>query len=256
MPTLRIMSFNMRYPCPADGANAFPHRKGRILATLNGTAPDIIGFQEITPEMRDFLVESLPGYYTVGGGRDADYGGEASLIAFKKNVFALLACDTIMLSSTPSVFGSRYEGSDQSFCPRVYTRVLLKHREIAEPFYVYNVHTDHVGSMARMLASVQLLQDITSQGRRFFLTGDFNAPPTAPEIAMLTACRTRAIADATGGLGPTFHGFGQCPCPEKIDYIFTDSDTRVTAAVRIEDTPAEGEPYISDHNPIYIDTEL
>ena len=85
MATLRIMSFNMRYPCPADGANAFPRRKGRILATLNSTAPDIIGFQEITPEIRDFLVESLPGYYTVGGGRDADYGGEASLIAFKKD---------------------------------------------------------------------------------------------------------------------------------------------------------------------------
>jgi len=61
----------------------------------------------------------------------------------------------------------------------------------SEPFYVYNVHTDHKGSVARALASSQLLQDITSHGAPFFMTGDFNATPDAPEIQMITACRAR-----------------------------------------------------------------
>lgn len=253
---LKIMSFNMRYDNAADGENAFPHRRERILDCLDEARADVIGFQEITPAMRAWLVESLTDYYTVGGARNANHTGEASLIAFRKDSLVLLSCDTLMLSSTPRVLGSRYDGSDQSGCPRVYTRVCLKHRDIAEPFYVYNVHTDHKGSVARALASSQLLQDITSHGAPFFMTGDFNATPDAPEIQMITACRARAIVDATADIGGTFHGFGALETPTKIDYIFTDAAIKTIAAACIDDNPAASRPYISDHYPIYIIAEM
>ena len=253
---LKVMSFNMRLHCPTDGLNVFTNRRERILAFLNETCADVIGFQEVTPAMRDWLVESLPAYYTVGGGRGVNYDDEASLIAFRKDVFSLISCDSIMLSNTLRVFGSRYDGSDQSDCPRVYTRAFLKHRDIAEPFYVYNVHTDHIGQVSRMLASVQLLQDITSHDRTFFMTGDFNALPGAPEIQAITACKTRGIVDATAELGGTFHDFGRREVLEKIDYVFTDASVKILEAVRVNDTPAEGTPYISDHYPVYIVAEL
>lgn len=257
MPTqLKIMSFNMRNDHAADGENAFLLRRERILACLDEARADVIGFQEITVTMRAWLVENLHDYYTVGGARNANYTGEASLIAFRKDEFDLLSCDTLMLSSTPRLFGSRYDGSDQSGCPRVYTRVCLKHHDIAEPFYVYNVHTDHRGSISRMLASTQLLQDLTSHGAHFFMTGDFNATPDETEIKMITACRSRAIVDATAELGGTFHGFGALEVPTKIDYIFTDDAIKTISAACVEDTPAEGEPYISDHYPIYIVAEM
>ncbi len=253
---LKVMSFNMRLNCAADGFNAFPNRRERILSFLNEERADIIGFQEITPEMRAWLVDSLPAYYTVGGGRNAHYDDEASLIAFRKDVFSLISCDSTMLSNTPHVFGSRYDGSDQSACPRVYTRALLKHRDIAEPFYVYNVHTDHVGKMARMLASVQLLQDITSHNKKFFMTGDFNATPDTPEIQAITACGTRNIVDATANLGGTFHDFGRRENLEKIDYVFTDASIQIVNAVRVNDAPSADTPYISDHYPVYIVAEM
>ena len=87
---LKVMSFNMRLNCAIDGFNAFPPRRERILAFLNETRADVIGFQEITPDMRAWLVESCPDYYMVGGGRGANYGDEASLIAFRKDVWFAL----------------------------------------------------------------------------------------------------------------------------------------------------------------------
>ena len=253
---LKIMSFNMRNDHADDGANSFPFRHGRIIDCINAEQPDVIGFQEITTTMRDWLIATVPDYYMVGGGRSANYLGEAALIAFRKDILALFSCDTVMISSTPRLFGSRYDGSDQSNCPRVYTRVLLKHRDIAEPFYIYNVHTDHKGSVSRILASNQLLQDITSHDVKFFMTGDFNALPEDPEIKMITACRAREIVDATASLGGSFHGFGTRAVETKIDYIFADASINVTSAVCVEDKPDGGAPYISDHYPIYIVAEL
>ena len=255
---LKVMSFNMRVDVACDGANQFIHRKGRIKQFLDTEKPDLIGFQEIAPNMREWLVETFPDYYMVGTGRQADYLGETTLVAFRKDTMALMECATVMLSNAPDVFGSRYDGSDQSGCPRVYVRATLKHRDVAEPFCFYNVHTDHEGAIARMLASTQLLQDITSHNYKFFLTGDFNAAPDAQEIAMITKCKARKIVDATEKLGGTFHAFGNIPAQEmiRIDYVFADASINVLDSVRVDDQPKADETYISDHNPIYIIAEL
>lgn len=253
---LKIMSFNMRVDVAVDGANQFIHRRGRIKQFLDTEKPDIIGFQEINPLMRDWLVQTFPEYYMVGTGRQADYLGETTLVAFRKDTMALMSCDTKMLSNAPDVFGSRYDGSDQSGCPRVYVRVTLKHRDIAEPFCFYNVHTDHEGWVARALATTQILQDINAHSEKFFLTGDFNATPDATEMKMITECKARTIIDATADMDGTFHAFGALKEPVKIDYIFTDASTKVLESVRVDDQPKNGETYISDHNPIYIIAEL
>ena len=71
MATLKIMSFNMRMSHTNDGINNFENRKTKILDMLAAENPDIIGFQEITPEMRDWIIENLTDYYAVGAGRGA-----------------------------------------------------------------------------------------------------------------------------------------------------------------------------------------
>ena len=251
---LKIMSFNMRLDAANDGINNFEFRKPRILEYLREQKADIIGFQEIRPTMRAWLVENFPEYYMVGIGRGKNYDDETSLIAFRKDKMALISCDTIMLSNCPTKFGSTYEASGQSPCPREYVRALIKHHDIAEPFYMYNVHTDYASPIPRILASAQMLQDITAHDKKFFLSGDFNAVPGTTEINMLTECTVRGIKDATDGMDPTCHLFGTVK-PEKIDYIFCDADTPVLEAVRFDDVPVDG-VYVSDHNPIYIIAEL
>ena len=244
---LKVCSFNSRCDVANDGINNFECRKGKILEFINRENPDIIGFQEITPTMREWYVENLNDYYTVGSGRNADFSGEAPLIAFKKRDMQLLSCETVMLSSSPEIFGTKYEGSDQSACPRAYCRALLKHKDIEKPFYVYNVHTDHVGAMARSLASMQLVQDISTKDGLFFMTGDFNAEPDSAEIKLITDCSF--ISDVTKDIGATFHAYGQLKNPIKIDYVFTNKSLTATEVYKVKDEPKDG-VYISDHNPV------
>ncbi len=252
---LMVMSFNMRCSSAKDGINAFEKRVPRIEEMLNRYSPDVVGFQEITPVMREWIVDTFPQYYAVGAGRNADYSGESCLIAFKKSAFDLVAADTVMLSSTPHVMGSRYEGAGQSKCPRIYTRALLKHRDLREPFWFYNVHTDHEGSLARILASQQLLGDIASHSRNFIMTGDFNAEPDSDEIKMLTANEARKIVDVSENAGATFHDYGRREVPIKIDYIFSDLRNKVVECRVIEDVPVN-DVYVSDHLPLIAVLEM
>lgn len=256
MPTkVRVMTFNLRIPAKIDGINQFENREGRILSCIRQYSPDIIGFQEVNDLSRPFLKEALTEYDTVGIGRTVNYTGEGCTIAFKKDLFELVSLDHFMLSSTPEVWGSRYEGSDQSKCPRVYVRVLLKHHDIEEPFYFYDVHTDHEGSLSRCLASMQLVQDIASHDKKFIITGDFNAQPDDKEIKMITASAVRPVADITKDLGGTFHNFGRLETPVKIDYIFIDPAIGVTLCERVKDEPVDG-LYVSDHNPVIANLEF
>lgn len=252
---LMVMSFNMRNSNAKDGINDFENRKPRIEEMLNRYSPDLVGFQEITPVMREWLVETFSQYYMVGAGRNADYSGERCLVAFKKDIFDLVAADTVMLSSTPRVMGSRYEGSDQSNCPRAYTRLTLKHRDMRDAFVFYNVHTDHLGSVSRMLASQQLLGDIASHNRNFIMTGDFNARPDSDEIKMLTANTVRKIVDVSDAINSTFHGYGKREEPTKIDYIFTDLRNKAVDCYIVEDEPVN-DVYLSDHVPLVAVLEM
>ena len=137
--TLKVCTFNLRVIAEVDGNNIFHNRKGRILDTIKENAPDLIGFQEAASVMKKWLGDELSplGYTVVGCGRGADYRGEATCIAFKRDDFELIALETRWLSATPLVPGSRY-AADQSSCPRVYTAATLKHKDSDEIFIFLN----------------------------------------------------------------------------------------------------------------------
>lgn len=255
MSELKIMSFNMRNSDAQDGINCFENRKVKIKAMIDREKPDLIGMQEILPAMRKWIVETFSDYYTVGAGRDKGYRGESAFIAYKKDRFQLVSAQTVMLSTMPSTPGTFYDGSDQSGCCRAYTKVLLQPEDSDAPIYFYNVHTDHVGSLARILSSQQMLTDICSHNEIFFFTGDFNALPGSSEIKMMTACTARKVVDTTASLGGTFHAFGTRDKKPKIDYIFTTDKVKVIESRIIEDNPSDG-IYYSDHNAIVTVVEL
>ena len=264
MTRLKVMSFNLRWSGAKDEINCFENRKPKIRELLLREVPDVIGFQEITPEMRRWLVETMDAYYAVGGGRGKGYSGEAPLVMFRKDCFQLISADTVMLSACPTVPGSMYGLEDHSKCPRAYVRALLKHDEIDEPFYMYNVHTDHFGANGRILASMQMMQDINSHTKNFFLTGDLNAAPDATEIKLLSSACNREIKDATAGLGGTLHGFGKATLRDengvllpgtKIDYVFAGGAVEVLDAKVVTETPDDG-IYSSDHFAVYAVVEM
>ncbi len=246
---LKFMSFNLRTANPGDGINYFFNRFDRILEVLEREKPDVIGFQEVTDEMRVKLRDSIPNYTIQGCGRGKDYHGEAMIIAYRKDEAELISLENIWLSMTPAIAGSRY-GVDQSGCPRMFTAAVLKHRKADKPFLFINTHLDHEGKMARYLGSVQLAQYISGYAGKFVLTGDFNATPNTPEIQNVTeALGYRGARDCTAGLPGTFNDFGKIPEGKrpKIDYIF--SDAPCITSYMVEDIPVEGQ-YCSDHNAV------
>ncbi len=244
----KIVSFNLRYDTPNDGAQQFCHRLPFILDTIRAEAPDIIGFQECLQHMREALRDNLNDYYIVGGGRDADRFGESSVIAFRKNRFNLNECDTFWLSPTIYTPGSRYP-EDQSPCPRVCTMVSLTDTGDGKSFLVYNLHTDHEGVKARIHSSELVLKRLKEDGERlglpFLFTGDFNATPDAEEIQKLTK---EGLRDLAAELGGTFHDYGRREESLKIDYIFASAGISAES-VCLWDQTRDG-LYLSDHYPV------
>lgn len=257
---LKIMSFNLRTEVRSDGINYFPNRKTRILSTIETESPDLIGFQEATDTMRAWLIESLfpIGYTVIGCGRSAYYRGESTIVAYKRSIFEMISAETRWLSLTPTVAGSNF-GGDQSDCPRVFTALVLKRHDVAQPFAFVNTHLDHIGASARLLGAAEICGYLSEKNLPFVITGDMNATPETPEVGTFTSSTLcdSPVVDATANLGPTFHNFGRL-APEdcvKIDYIFTNLPCDISRSYRVEDIPVDG-VYISDHNPVCAYVEL
>ena len=74
---MKFVTYNLRCQAEVDGVNTFLNRKGLVMDKIEREQPDIIGFQEITPMMFDYLRSHLGrlGYTLEGCGRSADYTG-------------------------------------------------------------------------------------------------------------------------------------------------------------------------------------
>jgi endonuclease/exonuclease/phosphatase family metal-dependent hydrolase len=177
--------------------------------------------------------------------------GESTPLAFKKDKFMMIASENFWLSSTPSVAGSTYEGSDQSSCPRICTVATLVHIETGKKLVFLNTHTDHAGSLARTLESAQILQYLSEKGLPSIVTGDLNATPDSTEIIMLSSSKNFPMTDVTASVKGSFHGFGVYSDEDmpKIDYVFSNLPCIEEEAFAIPD-PHEDGIYISDHRPV------
>ena len=96
-----IGTFNIRYGLADDGINIWDNRKEMVIKSITDKLPDIIGFQEALPFVRDYLDKNSPGYLHVGTGRDEDLNGEDNCIAIRQDSFELIALETFWLSHEP-----------------------------------------------------------------------------------------------------------------------------------------------------------
>ncbi len=250
---MKVVTYNSRYDCEADGINRFEYRKPFILEKIEQEKPDVIGFQEVLPEMLLWYKEALKDYTVLGCGRDADLTNETAAVAYKKTRFNLIQMETFWLSPTPYVPGSRYQ--QQSICPRTCTVLLLHDLETGLAFRVYNTHLDHIGEEARVLGMTQILNHMRNHtafpDAPVLLMGDFNATPEAKEIRMCEE-GTRLI-ELTKEVGPTFHDYGRRVPNIKIDFIF--GSEKFTCMKHSLWTDRKGDMYLSDHYPVCIEVE-
>lgn len=162
MPGFRAMSFNLRFDCPEDGANAWGHRKDIVASTIRFHKADICGVQEALRSQVNDLVERLPEYSWIGVGRDdGKDGGEFCAIFYRKDRFRSLDSGTFWLSETPSKEGSKSWGSA---CKRIATwgrfQLMTPGFPSTPEVFFFNAHFDHHSVKARSESSLLLTQHI------------------------------------------------------------------------------------------------
>lgn len=246
MADIKIVTFNIRYDCGADGSNNFCFRKPLILEKLNKEKPDIICFQEVLPHVADWLEEALTEYYVAGCGRSETLEDEQVTIAYRRDRIKLLGLETFWLSDTPNVPGSRYP--DQSICPRVCTEALFQEKEGRSIFRVANTHLDVDGLTARVRGLRQIMEKLENEklfsDAPVIVTGDMNAEPDS-EIAEVI--RAYPYKNVTEEIGITYHGFGKEAHPVSIDYILVKG----LACEKTEKWTDERDGvFLSDHYPV------
>lgn len=256
---MRFLTFNIRLDTPFDepGGNGWALRAASAAETIRRSGADVVGVQEAMPgQLRDLLGQ-LPGYRSVGRGRERGGTGEHVPVLFLRDRFDVEAHRDFWLSDDPEEEGSLGWDAEN---PRICTAAVLVDRSSGHRFAVFNTHLDQRGERARVQGAYLILKHMPDMGRLpAVVMGDFNAHPDSEPVTILRAAGFRDVLEEGKAQGPegsegTFHGFtGQAP-PGRIDYILCDAAWRVASA-SIERRPAGGR-FPSDHFPICADLML
>jgi endonuclease/exonuclease/phosphatase family metal-dependent hydrolase len=249
---MRIATYNIRYDNPRDSGNLWVDRLPRIVDLLRYHDFDILGTQEGLTHQLDQLKKELDGYEMYGIGRDdGKKAGEHSAIFYKKGVFDLLDKGDFWLSSTPDVPGKGWDANINRIC----SWIKLKEKSTKNIFFVFNVHFDHQGTIARRESSRLLIEKIPSVTKDlpFILMGDLNGNQESEWYSMLQNCGfmkdAMKLAEKTYAPNGTFNGFRFSGIStDIIDHIFISDSFHVKGYAILTDSYLG--KYPSDHFPV------
>jgi endonuclease/exonuclease/phosphatase family metal-dependent hydrolase len=246
-----VATYNLRLNTPADGRNAWPLRRDAVRALIRYHQIDLLGTQEgFIDQIEDLML--MPGFAYVGVGRDdGKRAGEHSAILYRTERFDLRDKGDFWLSQTPDVPG---KGWDARCCNRIASWARLRERRSGQEFFVFSVHFDHEGVIARRESAQLMLRKIKeiAGDHPVLCLGDFNATPDSEPIAIMAAgLRDARQESQTPPYGPvgTFNDFKlDAPLQDRIDYIFLGPRWRVLSYAVLTDSYDGRFP--SDHLPV------
>ena len=249
--TLRVMTFNVRYPAAGDGPDRWELRRDLMVSTIREQAPDVLGTQELFHEQGQYLVEKMPEYAWFGVSRRGNTTDEHMGVFYRKAALNVIESGNFWLSETPETAGSM---SWNVTLPRMVTWGLFEVKASGRRFLLYNTHLPHrrEDEAARVQCTRLIRERLSSQAKSlpFVLIGDFNAPQGGAAYRVFDGLLTNAWGTATRKSGPegTFHGFKGTPTGPRIDWILFRGFARATEAETITKN-ADGR-YPSDHLPV------
>lgn len=248
--TIKVMSYNIRYDNPNDGANLWNIRKPATKEMIYDVRPHIFGVQEALVNQIRFIEENCPEYASVGVGRDdGKEAGEFMSIFYDKEKVNLIDWGTIWLSETPDKPGLGWDG----WCPRTATWAKMELTGTGKRLFYVNTHLDHGGKRARKNSLdliISLIKEKNTENVPVILTGDFNVAPdnmfTLENLQsfMNNAAVTATVADSH----PTCNTFGKRG-DKYLDYIWW-KDFNECLEYRVITKEYSGIKFISDHWPI------
>lgn len=257
--TINVASFNIRMDTPNDSLDAWPHRKEMVKGLIAFHEFDLFGIQEgFHHQITDIL--ELDDYAYVGSGRDDGLtAGEHSAIIYKKERFEVLDNGDFWFSETPDIPG---KGWDATCCNRICSWASLRDKVSGSEFYLFNMHYDHEGVVARRNSSLLLLQKVReiAGDKPVICTGDFNATPDSEPIKIILQDGLLNDAYSTTQKPPygttgTFNSFRlDAKMQNRIDYVWTTSHFTVNKYGVLNDMQYGHFP--SDHFPVMVNVTL
>ncbi len=256
--SLKILTYNIRFDNPADGANGWPLRKAWLCEQIRTAGPDVFGIQEGLENQVRYIDSSFSGYRHIGVGRDDGMKeGEFSAIWYNTNKFRLVRQGTFWLSATPEKSSMGWDAA----CKRICTFGLFRDIASGRKFWVFNTHFDHIGVLARRNSALLILQQIETLNKAAFpviLMGDFNGDPESEPIKIITGKLNDAEhADKSMTMEPggTFNGFDATkPATERIDFIFAGYGAKAINYQVIRES--HNGKFASDHFPVLAEINL
>lgn len=246
-----------------------------LCSSLNDTSTSL---QSRVPEGPDLAarqlhdVTALAWDYVGVGRNDGKQAGEYAPIFYRPHVWELLHSDTLWLSETPDVPGSK--GWDAG-SPRILTICVFRHRHSGKDVVVLNTHLDDQGIAARREAAKMITHQTriwTQKGFHVVLAGDLNSSPTDEAYLTLTSRNgpfvdTRECVRSENRYGDdmTFTGFkGREEDKQRIDYLLVgpkgrvkeDNDGAAVIQYAVLPNRFDGGVYQSDHRAVVAVVEL
>ncbi len=256
---LYVGTYNIRYKNNDDSihGNAWTKRCQVMCDQINFESPDILGTQEVLVGQLHDMLARLDGYAYIGVGRDdGKEAGEYAAIFYKKDRIKLLDSGHFWLNETPDTPALGWDAA----CIRICTWGKFKDLRTKRKFYFFNLHTDHVGKVARKEAArlvIARIKDIAKDDP-VVLTGDFNVDQTDETYTMFTqsgilkdAYNQARIRFAENG---TFNSFKtERVTNSRIDHVFVSPSFKVEAyGIRTDSYWDSGRRNPSDHYPVFV----
>ncbi|WP_290795245.1 endonuclease/exonuclease/phosphatase family protein [Flavihumibacter sp. UBA7668] len=245
-------TFNIRYANQSDSGNLWQDRAPVCAALIRFHQFDIVGTQEGLRHQLDDLQAALPGYAFYGLGRDdAKSKGEHSAIFYKKDRFLVKDSGDFWLSEKPEAPGFGWDAKHNRIC----TWLKLEDKKAKKTIYVFNVHYDHQGVVARTESSKLILKKIEAIAGKspVILMGDFNGNHQSAWYTQIQQSAglkdTYTLAKDPYTPNGSFNSFRPFPkSKDIIDHIFISKPFKVTRYGILTDTYHGKFP--SDHYPV------
>ncbi len=227
------------------------------LEVLQKNSPDLIGFQELQQEQKDFYLAEMPEYDVHCTLDNPDGGAPVNGIFYRKDMFNSLSCGAHWLSETPHICGSSSWGS---VCIRLVNWMILREKCSGKILKFYNTHLDHVNQMARERQSAMINETAAAHPLDLpqILTGDMNAAFSNTVIKGYLASGWRDTysevhQENCPGISAHYLEGDACERQDKkgrgngrIDWIFVRGPIKVNKAWVVKDTDKNSN-FPSDH---------
>ncbi|RME74644.1 MAG: endonuclease/exonuclease/phosphatase family protein [Planctomycetota bacterium] len=268
---VRVMTFNIRFDFPSDGANRWRHRADAVAQAIRTVGADVVCLQEDKGDQVEDLHARLPGFGVLGRGRNATGRSERCSILYAKKRLRCLDTGSFWLSDTPSVPGSNTFGDKY---PRVVTWALFglagKRRLLVLSLHLAEGRRGAIRRKGLEVVRDWLGKRLEAEARRvgerafgrwsWVVCGDFNEDADAKLQRVLTGDRRLGLRDVWREVRPrahwpgTYGGFEGLRTRKRIDWILVGGAARVLGCGKFEQKVAGRWP--SDHYPVWADLAL